>query len=104
MTDPNGPRRDPGIGPQDRPALNYGRLIRCRARTTPDCLHSTFDHPENPWQDDGTYDRPTNTIVCDACYTALLPYTPSRRGLFHELPDAIATVRRLRLEDSNARP
>ena len=75
--------------------MNENRLIRCRARIDDYCLHGSFDDPDNPWQEDGTYDRPTNTIICDSCFCTLMPYTPSGQALNHELPDAIRNVRRL---------
>jgi hypothetical protein len=70
--------------------------IVCRARISRDCLH---DKParlqfgkDMPLAEDGTYDG--ESIVCDACYVALMPLTPSGMGLNHELPAAIEQARR----------
>lgn len=41
--------------------------------------------------EDGTYDGAS--IVCDACYVALMPLTPSGQGLLAELPAAITAYR-----------
>lgn len=67
--------------------------INCRARLDSDCLNgvSTFEHfgEDLPMSADGTYQESDDTIICDACYLHLLPYTPNGRGLFEDLPAAI---------------
>lgn len=76
-------------------------IIHCRVRIDPDCYHghlTVFQFGEDlPLSHDSTYRECTNddlpipggTIICDACYCALIPLTPSGRGLSHELDAAI---------------
>lgn len=71
-------------------------LIRCRAKTHPLCLDGKptsrqFDGEDLSMDEDGTFDG--ESIVCDMCYVALMPLTPSGRGLHHELPAAIEKAR-----------
>ena len=68
------------------------RRIHCRAHVSRDCEHGRPEVPESEMWTDGTYDGAS--IVCDFCFMALMPLTPSRRALNHELPAAIATARR----------
>lgn len=69
--------------------------INCRARVSPDCMngHPTIEQfGENiPMDEDGTFidDDMGGSIVCDECYLIVMNYTPSGRGLNHELPLAI---------------
>ena len=69
--------------------------IHCRARVTGECLDgqpTAVQFGEDvSMAEDGTFDG--RSIVCDACYIALMPLTPSRRGLNHELPAVIAQAR-----------
>jgi hypothetical protein len=77
-------------------------VIRCRAQLADvACLDGRplerqfgerdDDEPEHRLADDGTYDGAT--IVCDPCYIALMPFTPSGQGVMHELPAAISAYR-----------
>lgn len=73
--------------------------INCRARIANGCLNGKpvdfiYDD-DNPVSGDGTYRviAGCGTVICDACYVALYPYTPSGRGLLHELDDAIKAAR-----------
>lgn len=68
----------------------------CRAHLTWDCplvLLADDDEDDDP-RDDGTYDRQTNTAICDACYAVLTARTPSGQGRAHELDSAAAVLRR----------
>lgn len=69
--------------------------IVCRARVSDACYDgqpTTKQFGEDdPMDDDGTFDG--SSIVCDACYVALMPYTRSGQGLAHELPGAIRHLR-----------
>ena len=54
--------------------------IQCRARLRQDCAHNDEEATErrvasvgNGWRQDGTYERATDTIVCDPCYVRLEP-------------------------------
>jgi hypothetical protein len=66
--------------------------IKCRAKVAAGCLDGTagFYADDVSWTDDGTFDG--ETVVCDECYCAVMPRTPSGRGLSHELDAAIATT------------
>ncbi len=71
-------------------------VVSCRARTSSSCLHlqptlHAFGE-DLPLNEDRTFDG--TSIVCDPCYVALMPLTPSRIGLIDELPAAIARARR----------
>jgi hypothetical protein len=70
--------------------------ISCRAQVVPECYHGAPTRKQFaedlPQSEDGTYDG--STIVCDPCYIALMPLTPSGRGQHHELPAAIEKARR----------
>lgn len=51
-------------------------LIRCRAKLGKGCNHGEEDlaveNPTlDPWRDDRTYDKTTDTIVCDWCFLQL---------------------------------
>jgi len=61
--------------------------IICRAHLVEDCAFGRPQDPEQSMEDDGTYDG--HSIVCDACYCAVMPFTPSGQALNHELPEAI---------------
>lgn len=70
--------------------------IVCRARVSAACLHEQptagqFGE-DGPLSEDGTFDG--TSIVCDPCYIALMPLTPSGQALNHELPDAISQARK----------
>jgi hypothetical protein len=76
-------------------------IIRCRAKLPDaDCYDGspmTRQMPVEPDEDDptmaedGTFDG--RSIVCDACYVRLMPFTRSGQALHDELPEAIATYR-----------
>jgi hypothetical protein len=76
-------------------------VIRCRARLADvDCYDGSptsrqFGEEDGdlPMSYDGTYDG--STIVCDACYIALMPFTPSQQGLHGELTAAIDHYERM---------
>jgi hypothetical protein len=78
--------------------------IQCRARLEPDCAHNDEDATRrrresvgDDWREDGTYQRSTGTIVCDSCYSWLLPIIvalPTQRG--RELVDLAIDVYRRR--------
>lgn len=74
-------------------------LIKCRAKVSPNCLNGRPASTEAPPHEDGTYDGMTETIVCDACYVAVMPFTPSGMGLTAELPAAIAKARAAKKQD-----
>lgn len=76
--------------------------IVCRARIDPSCYHGRtiqevgLEEAMDTWREDGTYDQAdagpgglVESIVCDACYVELMPYSASRQLLRAEIPDAI---------------
>ena len=67
--------------------------IACRGRIAKACLNGQPEEVafEEGMSEDGTFDG--QSIVCDPCYVALMPLTPSGRGLLAELPAAIAAAR-----------
>lgn len=70
-------------------------LIRCRARLVPECYEGTstrrqFDE-DGPMTLDNTWDG--ETIVCDPCYLAILPFSKSGQALTGEIPHAIDAYR-----------
>jgi hypothetical protein len=68
------------------------RWIVCRARLGDQaCYHGRREDPEQPMDDDGTWDG--RSVICDACYVALMPFTRSSQALADELPGAIAHYR-----------
>jgi hypothetical protein len=76
--------------------------IRCRAKLGDvECMDGqlmTFVNEDNELEaiepsDDGTYESESGTIVCDACYVALMPFTLSQRALNEELDEAIGVYR-----------
>ena len=73
------------------------RILDCRARVSRDCSHGqpVSHHYDGPLYEleDGTYDAPTGSVVCHACYVDLMPYTSSGQALTHELTDAIVAYR-----------
>lgn len=83
------------VGRIGREAMTKDQIIVCRARVSERCLQgkpmSTMVGEPGSMAEDGTYDG--SSIVCDSCYVALMPLTPSGRGLTHELPAAIAKAR-----------
>lgn len=90
-------------------------LIVCRARVDADCMHGrdgrrselneAMEGEDDDWRDDGTYRvgliDPTDltsvgeSIVCDACYVALMPYSATRQLLNAEIPGAIRAYREM---------
>ena len=71
-------------------------VIRCRAQVVIACLDGQptsrqFFGDDLPMDEDGTFDG--ETLVCDPCYVALMPLTPSGKGLHHELDAAIERAR-----------
>lgn len=71
-------------------------IIRCRAKLGDQpCLDgspaSRQFGEDGPLSEDDTYDG--STIVCDACYVALMPFTMSGQGLHEELPGAMNAYR-----------
>lgn len=71
-------------------------LINCRAQVAKGCYdgqpESLVYGDGNPITDDGTWQKDgcgCETIICDACYLLLCQYTPSGRGLSHELDAAL---------------
>jgi hypothetical protein len=69
--------------------------IACRARLVDGCYHGTptrrqFD-ANLPMDEDNTWDG--ETIVCDPCYIAIMPFTRSGQALAEEIPEAIETYR-----------
>lgn len=67
--------------------------IICRANCSDDCLHGKPVDPDEPMAADGTYDPATNSIVCNSCYVAIMPFTPSGKALSHEIDTAVGTLR-----------
>jgi hypothetical protein len=65
--------------------------IVCRAKVSDECYDgkptSVQFEDDEPMSADGTFDG--RSIVCDACYTMLIPLTPSGSALNEELPEAI---------------
>lgn len=79
-------------------------IIHCRALVSEACYDGSptarqFFGQDLHQREDGTYQAPhavlpdEGTIICDACYVELMPYTASGRALTHELPAAIAAYR-----------
>jgi hypothetical protein len=64
-------------------------LIKCRANIYPGCLHGKPASEHEPPAGDGTYDPSTDTIVCNNCYAAIMPFSPSGAALTHEIGAAI---------------
>lgn len=69
--------------------------IACRAKVHDDCcdgkpLSVSYEDVDD-YHDDGTFDG--KSVVCNACYVALMPYTRSGRAENHELPRAIEHLR-----------
>lgn len=80
--------------------------IRCRAQLVAHCQNGTPDDPDAPQHEDGTFISDNGreprllgetglagTIVCDACYTAIMPFTRSGAALTHEIDEAIEHYR-----------
>lgn len=68
--------------------------VRCRARVSKHCEHGHVMPEEfDPWREDGTYEKDTDTVICDPCYLVVCKVTPSGRGLHHELPAALDRIR-----------
>jgi hypothetical protein len=78
-------------------ARTVSEILRCRAQVVDACkdgeLSSTvgFDYRMG---EDGTWDG--RSVVCDPCFVALMPLTPSGLSLNEELPFAIAVARDIR--------
>ena len=70
----------------------------CRAKISPACYDGQDGKQlfGDDWgmAEDGTYDG--ETIICDPCYIALMPYTPSGKALGSELPAALERARKER--------
>ena len=70
--------------------------IVCRAKIAEGCLNgrpSAEQFGEDlPLDEDSTFDG--ESIVCDVCYIALMPFTQSSRALHHEIDDAIKQARK----------
>lgn len=71
-------------------------FVRCRAQLGDvGCVHgkpTRFQFGDDePLSEDATYDG--DTIVCDPCYSALMPFTISGRALHEEIPAAIDNYR-----------
>ena len=74
--------------------------IRCRAKVVANCLDGAPTRrqflEDLPMTEDGTWEADEHgeeTIVCDPCYVALMPLTPSGQGLLEELPASIERAR-----------
>jgi hypothetical protein len=88
---------------EERERNSMTALIHCRAKLSSGCEDGDeWDVSIAPDQsEDGTYladsSDPTNveagTVVCDACYRFLMPFTPSGAALNPELADAIEDAR-----------
>lgn len=63
--------------------------LNCRAKVSPTCKDGVC-LPDWEIKDDGTFK--VGTIVCDSCYIAIMPFTPSGRALHGEIDTAIDTV------------
>lgn len=71
----------------------------CRAHVAWECtlvaIDSDGDEEDGTCaRDDGTYDLSSNTLICMACYTALMEVTPSGQGIDDELDFSTAILRR----------
>lgn len=67
--------------------------IICRARLVDACQHGRDPIRGLSVKDDGTYDPEDQTIVCDECYSAIMPFTRSGQALLDEIPAAVAHYR-----------
>jgi hypothetical protein len=65
--------------------------VKCRAKLVDDCYDGREDDPEEPMVEDGTFDG--ESVVCDACYCAVMPFTLSGQALYDELPNGIYLYR-----------
>lgn len=77
-------------------------LISCRAQLGDgECYHGSptarqFGEDGVPQRQDGTFETNTfggETIVCDACYLRIMPFTRSGAAQHHEIAEAIHTYR-----------
>lgn len=72
-----------------------GYTIVCRAHIVDECYAGSPTKrqfgEDLPMSEDGTWDG--TSIVCDACFVELQPFTPSGRGEYGELPRAIIHFR-----------
>jgi len=67
-------------------------IIKCRAGISEDCLDGhLFYEDEELLSDDATWDG--DTIICDACHLAAMPFSSSGAMLNHEFNDAIRIYR-----------
>jgi hypothetical protein len=79
------------------PELVSPALIRCRAKLVAHCYDGDpterqFDE-DAPMHLDNTYSQATDSIVCDPCYIAIMPFTKSGQALTEEMPEAIEHYR-----------
>lgn len=86
--------------------------ISCRAKLNDQCWNwkpTEYQFGEDlPQSEDGTFeplmgcgpnpepigDSGDGTIVCDPCYSTLMAWTPSGRGLNHELAEAVSRYKK----------
>jgi hypothetical protein len=75
--------------------MTTGYTIVCRAHIVETCYAgspTTRQFGEDlPMSEDGTWDGAS--VVCDACYIELQPFTPSGHAEYDELPEAIRHYR-----------
>lgn len=72
-------------------------FVRCRAKFHPECQDGKPEaevYDEESMEDDGTYDRVSNTVVCTPCFLYIESATGIRPITNAELPSAIAAIRR----------
>lgn len=67
--------------------------LRCRATVSTACFAGQH-FPE--WDDDGTYDRASDSVVCDSCYIEVMNASPSGRALAHEIEPTIKRIKAAR--------
>lgn len=72
---------------------DFDGTVRCRASVHPDCWGGA--EISSAYAQEPTLESEHHTIVCDPCYTRLLPFTVTGAGLPEELPAAIDFVQDL---------